>query len=138
MKKPTNRIRQNGSTKAVKSQAKTAAQENVTIVVTCKETGELAAKFDVPRSFHDAMVSDALAKGIGLQQWIEKAVRERIRGADVCECLAAIENAKNEAIHLLERIDAGVLNTMVEEIISSLESSVENAFAALRGEPATK
>ena len=84
------------------------------------------------------MVSDALAKGIGLQQWIEKAVRERIRGADVCECLAKIENAKNEAIHLLERIDAGVLNTMVEEIISSLESSVENAFAALRGEPATK
>ena len=78
MKKPTNRIRQNGSTKAVKSQAKTAAQENVTFVVTCKETGELAAKFDVPRPFLDAMMCDTLRRGISLQQWVENAVRERM------------------------------------------------------------
>ena len=114
MKPTTNRVHQNGSTKAVKSQAKTAAQENVTFVITCKETGELAAKFDVPRPFHVAMIRDALRRGISLQQWIENAVKEKMsvapppisssnispNGLAALDTLDLLENCASAAIAL--------------------------------------
>jgi len=74
--KNQNQVRKNGSAPRAARQAKTIAK-NVTFVFTENETGEIAAKFEVPKSFHDAMIRDALEKGISLQQWVENAVTEQ-------------------------------------------------------------
>jgi hypothetical protein len=76
--KNTNRVRKNGSASRAARQAKTAAKENVTIAVTYEGTDELAAKFDLPKPFFDAMANDVIAKRISLRQWIEDAVNAKI------------------------------------------------------------
>jgi predicted HicB family RNase H-like nuclease len=76
----SNQVRKNRSAAPSARQAKTprkkAAQENVTITITDEETGELQAKFEIPTPLHDAMLRDALTKGISVQQWVENAVKE--------------------------------------------------------------
>lgn len=73
---------QNDSARSTASQVKTPAPkstaQNVTIVVTKEETGKLAAKFEVPKFFHDAMLRSAKAKGISPQEWVEEAVRKQM------------------------------------------------------------
>lgn len=79
--KNTIRARKNGRTASAARQIKTpapkAAQQNVTIVVTDDATGE-QANYEVQKPLHDAMIRDALAKGISLQQWFESAIRKEV------------------------------------------------------------
>ena len=66
---------------------------------------------------------------------IAEAIREKLRGPQLWEALAEIEDSKNEVVMLLERIDGGDLNPMIERQSDRLSLAVENAFHALRGEP---
>ena len=56
--------------------------------------GEVQAEFEIPKCFQDAMLHDALAKGISSQQWVENAVRVKILNLPARHAAAAIGRAR--------------------------------------------
>lgn len=83
--KNTIRVRKDAATKAASVQTKTSRRansgaENVRILFR-EPNGKVFADFEIPKTFHAAMLRDAKAKGIGLQQWIENAVWKKITKA---------------------------------------------------------
>ena len=69
---------------------------------------------------------------------IARAIRNKLRGPQIGNVLAEIDEAANEAAFFLQRIVGGDLNPMVERMSDRLQDAVNNAFCALRGEPAAQ
>ena len=78
MKKPTNRIRQNGSTKAVKSQAKTAPGKTVTVIFYCGDDKHEYFSVDFHEPFYKAIVRACKKMQIPLAKFFELAIEAKI------------------------------------------------------------
>jgi hypothetical protein len=63
---------------AEKTAGKKTKQPQTVRILLHEPDGEVFADFEIPKAFHAAMLRDAKAKGIGLRQWIENAVRDKI------------------------------------------------------------
>ena len=83
MKKPTNRIRQNGSTKAVKSQAQTAPGITVTVIFYCDHDKREFIRVDFPEPLYKAIVRASKKMRIKLGRFFELAVEDHIARAAV-------------------------------------------------------
>jgi DNA repair protein RadC len=62
----------------------------------------------------------------------------KLRSPQLWEALSDIDEAKNEVVHLLQFIDGGDLNSMIGRMADRLCLASDNAFRALRGEPAAQ
>jgi len=79
--KNTKRIHENRNAARPSPQVKTSRNhqpENVRILIT-DEAGESCADFKISKAICDAMFHDVIINGINLGEWIENAVRERIK-----------------------------------------------------------
>jgi hypothetical protein len=74
--KPTNRIRQNGSTKAVKSQAQTAPRKTVTVIFYCADDKRDFIRVDFPEPLYKAIVRASKKMRIKLGKFFELAIED--------------------------------------------------------------
>jgi predicted hydrolase (HD superfamily) len=77
MKKPTNRVRPNGSTKAVKSQAQTAPGKTVTVIFYCAGDRREFSRVEFPEPIYKAIVRACKKLGITLGKYVELALERK-------------------------------------------------------------
>jgi|ERR1035441_2581870 hypothetical protein len=78
MKTPTNRIRQNGSTKAVKSQAQTAPEKTVIVIFYYADDEREFFRVDFPEPLYEAIVRACKKMRITLGRFCEQALERKI------------------------------------------------------------
>jgi hypothetical protein len=78
MKTPTNRVRQNCSTKAVKSQAQTAPGKTVTVIFYCADDKREFFRVEFPEPLYKAIVRASKKMRIKLGRFFELAVEDHI------------------------------------------------------------
>ena len=81
MKKPTNRIRQNVSTKTVKSQAQTPPGKTVTVIFYCADDKREFFRVEFPEPLYKAIVRASKKMRINLGRFFELAFEHHIARA---------------------------------------------------------
>ena len=81
MKTPTNRVRQNGSTKAVKSQAQTPPGKTVTVIFYCADDKREFLRVELPEPLYKAVVRASKKMRIKLGRFFKLAVEDHIARA---------------------------------------------------------
>jgi hypothetical protein len=78
MKRTTNQVRTNGSTKAVKSQAKTAPGKTVTVIFYCADDKREFSRVEFPEPLYKAIVRASKKMRITLGKFFELAVEDHL------------------------------------------------------------